>query len=287
MRITTFWMNQSGLNSLRKASAALARAQQEATTGKRVGTVSDDPLDAGQIMQLDGQLRDIDRYRRNGTWGTTRMSTEDTVLTSVRSLAEKAKRIAVSTASLPVTDPARIEAVAQIQQLKDQIISLGNTKVGQEYLFSGSRSTHPAFLPGGMYMGDGTVRQVEIDNGMMVDTTDTGAIFVPALAAIDRVEQQLQTGTTEDISAAIGQLADANTGILQAQTALGSRMAEISDMATQLATRASKTADRRDSLQNVDSATAAVNLTSAQTALQQAYAVVAKVLSINIMDYLK
>jgi flagellar hook-associated protein 3 FlgL len=287
MRITTRWLQQSALGNLRKGTAALAKAQKEASTGRRVDTVSDDPLDAGHIMQMNAQLRDIDRYRRNGNWATARMATEDTVLTGVRTLLDKAVRIATTAASLPATDPARMEAATQIQQLREQVISLGNTKVGQEYLFAGGRSTNPAFLASGMFLGDGTIRQVEIDDGVRVDTADSGSVLVPALNALNRLGHELQTGTTTAVTAAVGDLIDSNTGVLRVQTALGSRMSEVSEQAARLLIRASKTAERRDTLRSIDSAEAAVNLTSAQTALQQAYATVVKVLSINIIDYLR
>ncbi len=195
MRITTRWLQQSGLISLRRGTAALARAQDEAASGRRVRTVSDDPLDAARILRLDAELRDVDRYRRNGSWANARMATEDTVLTQVRDLLDQARRIGVAAANLPAGDPGRQSAIQQIQLLKDQIVSLGNTRIGEEYLFAGAQGTSPAFLPDGTYAGDGTVRRAEADGGVLIETTDTGdRLLGDSFAALDGLSQQLATG---------------------------------------------------------------------------------------------
>lgn len=288
MRVTTRWLQQSALLNLRRGTSQLARAQAEASTGQRVRTVSDAPLDAGQVMRLDGELRDIERYRRNGTWATTRMAAEDTVLTHARELLDQARKIAIAAAPLPAGDPARVDAAAQVDRLREQVIALGNTRMGQDYLFGGGRSTSPPFLPGGAYVGDGTVRRAEVDAGVVLDTTDTGSrVFGDALAGLSDLANGLRLGDTGDVQARVGVLSDAADGMLQVQTALGGRMKQIADTATRLAVRASRTADQRDTIRDVDPAEAAVNLTAAQTALQQAYAVVSKVLSVNLLDYFR
>ena len=288
MRISSQMIQQGALRSLRRGTAALSQAQQEAATGQRVRTVSDDPVDAGQIMRLDAQLRDISRYQRNGTWATTRMSVEDTVITNLRDLLQDAEKLGTSAASLPVGDPGRQSAIAAIQTLKNEILALANTKVGEEYLFAGGNSTSPAFLPDGTYAGDSTARSTEIDAGATIQTTDTGdRVFSGAFAALDGLLAQLRTGDTAGVQGAAAAVSSASTQALSVQSTLGARMSQIKDVATALARTAVSVANQRDGLRNVDSAEAAVKLTTAQTALQQAYAVVSKVLSVNLVDYLK
>jgi flagellar hook-associated protein 3 FlgL len=288
MRISSQMIQQGALRSLRRGTAALSKAQQEAVTGQRVRTVSDDPVDAGQIMRLDAQLRDISRYQRNGTWAMTRMSVEDAVITNLRELLQKAQKLGTAAASLPAGDPVRQATITDLQNLKTEILSLANTRVGAEYLFAGGNSTAPAFLPDGTYAGDSTARSTEINAGVALQTADTGdRLFGDSLAAIDVLLAQMQTGDAAGIQAAAGAVSSASIQVLTIQTTLGARMSEIQDVATALARTSVRVADQRDQLRSVDSAEAAVKLSTAQTALQQAYAVVSKVLSINLIDYLK
>jgi len=279
-------IQQGALRSLQSSTRALSLAQQESVTGKRVRTVSDDPVDAGRIMRLDAQLRDVSRYQRNGTWATTRMSVEDTVLTNLRNLLKQARSLATSAASLPADDPVRQSALQEVASLRDEIVSLGNTRVGTEYLFAGGRSTSPAFLDDGTYAGDTTVRATEIDAGMTIGTADTGdAVFGDALAALDQLATQLGSGDAAGIQAAGVAVSISSTKALTLQTSLGARMRTVSTIAKSLSNTEAKLADRRDSLRNADTTEAALKLTTAQTALQQAYSVVSKVLSVNLLDY--
>ena len=97
----------------------------------------------------------------------------------------------------------------------------------------------------------------------------------------------MRTGDTAGVQGAAAAVSSASTQALSVQSTLGARMSQIKDVATALARTAVSVANQRDGLRNVDSAEAAVKLTTAQTALQQAYAVVSKVLSVNLVDYLK
>ncbi len=224
--------------------------------------------------------------RRLGTWATTRMSVEDTVLTNLRNLLKQARSLATSAASLPADDPVRQSALQEVASLRDEIVSLGNTRVGTEYLFAGGRSTSPAFLDDGTYAGDTTVRATEIDAGMTIGTADTGdAVFGDALAALDQLATQLGSGDAAGIQAAGVAVSISSTKALTLQTSLGARMRTVSTIAKSLSNTEAKLADRRDSLRNADTTEAALKLTTAQTALQQAYSVVSKVLSVNLLDY--
>ena len=41
---------------------------------RKISTLSDNPVDASQVMQLNSHLRDIDQYRRNASNATTKMN---------------------------------------------------------------------------------------------------------------------------------------------------------------------------------------------------------------------
>src|SRR6185503_12387067 len=96
MRISSSMLQKNALSGLGRSLADLARAQQDAATGRRVRTASDDPVDAAQIMRLDAHLRDVDQFRRNATAATTRLSAEDVVLTSARELLARARNLALT-----------------------------------------------------------------------------------------------------------------------------------------------------------------------------------------------
>ncbi len=288
MRITNQMLQRSLTSGLRGRLQALERAAAEAATGRRVRSVSDDPIDASQVMRLEAQARDIEQYRRNGTFATTRLSAEDIALSSVLKSLRDAKDLAATTTSSDPSDPGRVAALAAVRQLKTQLVALGNTRVGNEYLFGGAQSTTPPFQADGTYVGDDTLRQVQIGDGVgLALNHEGGALFGGAMAAIDDLMTALQTGTPDDISATARDLESATQTIMRAQAETGSRLSEIEDSGVRLAKLQSHLLERRDTLVSVDPAEAIVRLQQEQAALERAYATIGRVMQATLTEYLR
>jgi flagellar hook-associated protein 3 FlgL len=288
MRITNLMIQKNLMSGLRGRMTAIAKASSEATTGHRVNTVSDDPVDASQIMRMQAQINDIQQYTRNGTFATTKLSVEDTAISSLRDTLTKAKNLAMATTAANPSDPARVAALAEAQTLKEQLVSLGNTRVGDQYIFGGDNSTTPPFQSNGTYVGDTGTQQVEITSGVKVSLTHAGQpLFTDAIASINNLITQLQTGTPAQVGASVSNVESAMQTALQTQAEVGSRMQDVKNAGTQLAAQSSAILDRRDALMNVDPASAIVSLQQEQGALERAYAVIGRVMQASLTDYLK
>ena len=280
-------MIQNALRGLRLNLEVMARAQQEAVTGRRVTRISDAPMDAAKIMQIDAQLGDLDQYRRNGVTAGVRLTTEDSVLTTVHDLVIRAKALAVSAMAVGPDDPSRQAALAELAQIHEQIVSHGNTKLGNEYIFGGGQTGLPPFDAEGTYTGDGDTRRVEIDEGITTETNHTGdPLFTDVLRGLDELSTSLMSGTRESIQDAIGKLDDAGIQVLTAQTEVGVREQVIRDVSTRMTKRAAYLLDQIGGLRDADPTEAAVNVAAAQAALERAYSVVGKTLSTDILKYL-
>jgi flagellar hook-associated protein 3 FlgL len=288
MRITNLMIQKNLMSNLRGRMNALAKASTEASTGHRVNTISDDPVNASLVMRMQSQVNDIGQFRRNGAFATTKLSVEDVAISSLRDTLSRAKELAMSTTASSPGDPTRQAALNQAQTFKDQLVALGNTRVGEQYIFGGDYSTAPPFQSNGTYVGDAREQQVEITPGVKVSTTHAGSpLFSDAIAAINNLVSQLGAGTPADISASISNLESAMQTALQTQAEVGSRMQDVKNAGTQLATQSSALLDRRDALMNVDPAQAIVAMQLELGALERAYAIIGRVMQTTLNDYLK
>jgi flagellar hook-associated protein 3 FlgL len=288
MRITNLMIQKNLMSGLRGRMTAIAKASSEASTGHRVNTVSDDPVDAAQIMRMQAQVGDIQQYQRNGIYATTKLSVEDTAISSLRATLATAKGIAMATTSADPNDPSRKAALNQALTLRDQLVSLGNTKVGDQYIFGGDNSTTPPFQSNGNYVGNTGSQQVEITSGVTMPTTHAGQpLFTDPIASVNELILQLQSGTPDQIGASVTTLEASMQTALQTQSDVGARMQAVKDTGTQLAAQSSALLDRRDALMDVDPAQAIVALQQEQGALTQAYAVIGRVMQTTLTDYLK
>jgi flagellar hook-associated protein 3 FlgL len=287
MRITHDMILQNALRGVGRNLEALHRAQEEAVTGRRIHRVSDHPLDASTLMRLDSQLQAVEGYRRAGIQANTRLAVEEAVLTSVEDMVGRVKVLAVE-ASSTEDDGLREAAVEEIRELKRQIIALGNTVVGGRYIFGGGRTDTPPFLEDGSYAGDGNVHEVEIGEGFRVSTNHTGdEILSGVIDALDGLADGLESGAGDSVEAALSDLEEARQGVLRGLGEIGSRMLQIEETEDHLIARSSGLLDHRSEIQDADAAESALKLSQAQATLEQSYAALARVLSTNILQFLR
>lgn len=288
MRISTSMLYQNAMRSLRTTLSTLNRAQEQATSGRRVATVSDDPGDAAQIMRMDTNLREIEQFRRNMASASTRMSTEEVVLKTARELVARARDLAIGAQSADPADPQRQAALAEVGRIRDQLVSLGNTRIGTEYLFAGAKTTTAPFLADGSYLGDTIVRTAEIDEGVTLAVNHTGdQVFSAAFSAVDDLANELAVGTPGTIADTVAGLNATDQTLLAAQTEMGARLLEIRSTTDHLARRATNLVDRREQIRDVDPAEAILKVVSTQNALERAYAAIGRVLSTDFLQFLR
>ena len=286
MRISDRMTQLNTMAGLRANLARLNEAQRQAASGKRIERVSDDPVDAAQVLSMQGQLGNIEQYKRNATSATTRLATEDTVLKGARDLLARARALAMTVNATSPTDPTRVAALQQLAVMQDEMVSLANTAIGSDRLFGGGAIT-PPFQPDGTYLGGTAVHDSRIDDNVSVPSSHTGVIFAATFQVFDQLKTALQTGTPADIAATVTPLSDAEQGLLANQAESGGRQQQINETLKQLGSRQQTLIDRMQALTDVDPAESLLKVSAATQALERAYAVAQKTLSISFLDYMK
>jgi flagellin-like hook-associated protein FlgL len=107
------------------------------------------------------------------------------------------------------------------------------------------------------------------------------------MQGLDDLVTQLGSGSSAQVQSAMNALTDAETAMRTAQAETGARMGAMKDLAANQNSSVLQMQDARSALADADPAQAVVELQSAQTALEQAYSVTSKVLSMNLLDFLK
>ena len=288
MRITTSYLYSSALRGLRRNQAQLDRAQAELASGRKIIIASDNPTDSVTATRLASNIEDIAQYQRNGLMASTRLETEGAAMEAVAGLLEQAQDIAKGASTLEPDDPGRQAAATAIAELRLQVISIANTKVGDEYLFGGTLSGTPPFDESGVYQGSSESRSIEVDEGVYVTTNIPGdPIFTGLIESMSSLNLAISSGDSGGITRATGGLEAAAQTLERARTENGLRQTRLDSIATTLAQRAVGLGDRRDTLLNADPTAAALEAVAAQDALDRAYAAVAKVLESSILQYLR
>jgi flagellar hook-associated protein 3 FlgL len=301
MRITSNMIAAQQMTALQSNISLLQQANEQVTTGKRINQASDDPAASMSVMKTGSSLRALEQYQTNVKRASDRLDLEDQVLSQIGDLVTRAKELGVAQSNSTASDSTRAIANDEIKQLFQQIVDLGNTKFGGEYLFGGDQSSTAPFSASGSgatldYTSTDPQgqRSINIGDGQTVAPThdgkqvfiDTG-VFDAMKSIASSLDSTSPTYGVAGIQAAMNKLDaafDSVQGVVGDTGALGTRL----DTAGQNldALKANLTTFKSD-LEEVDVETAMTTLTNRQLAYQAALLATAKVTGLSLVDYLK
>jgi len=178
MRVTNKMMTDNMAVNLSRQIQQLYEKQKMISSGKKIHSPSDDPIAAGKVLDYRKTLASIEQYQHNITLGKTRLELGETVLDEAYEQLNTAINLATDEASGHLdTRPTTLE---EIKALREQIAHLANSKLGDNYLYSGHQTDTVPFshrikingaVPGDIVFGlatDATDALIEIR-----DATDT------------------------------------------------------------------------------------------------------------------
>jgi flagellar hook-associated protein 3 FlgL len=184
VRFDPLYLNNA-ITSLDQASALQQQLTNELSSGKRVNSLADDPVAAGENVLLASQLQMNDSFSQTETSVVGRLQVADSTLGSVVSQLTQAVSLAMqgNNGTLNASDLQSI--ASQLSGIRDEVVSLANTTYMGTYLFSGSKgntapfSLNTSVTPNTVtYNGDSVVSYVMTPNGQQIQTNVPGnAIF--------------------------------------------------------------------------------------------------------------
>lgn len=180
MRLSTSWMYQQSLATMLNQQSALAATQNQVTTGVRINVASDDPAGAGQVVSLNHVIAANAQYSTNIDSATTRLNTEASTLSSVNSVLDTARTLALQAVNGTLADSDRKSIASQLSQIRDQLVQLANTSDSNgNALFAGTSTTHAPFQVGAngvvSYAGNDDAQHASVGSGLQIVTGDAGS----------------------------------------------------------------------------------------------------------------
>jgi flagellar hook-associated protein 3 FlgL len=291
-------ISSSVISDIQTSDRNLQTALQQLSSGQRVSMPSDDPAASAAYLQLQAQSANIDQYTTNAGSALSQAQSADSVVSSVVSLLNQAITLGTEGAN-GTTSASNREAIAtNVQGLLSNVVSLANTTFQGISLFGGTVSGKPAFTAdansptGYTYNGNSGVNQISVGDSLTVQANIPGnTLFTNAngsvLGALSSLATALKSGTSADIGTATAAVTTALNFVTQQHVVYGNAINQLNAQETYLASDKVTLTSRETSLVGIDTATAAENLSQAETSNTAILTAAAKVLQNNLLDYLK
>lgn len=285
------------LSDLQQSQTALNTALQQVATGRSVNVPSDNPTASAAMVQNTIETGEVDQYTQNVSTVLSGVETASSVLSNVVTALTQAVSLGTEGAN-GTNSASNMEAIAtQVQGVLATVVSAANTSVAGSYLFSGTGTTIPftadaSSATGYTYNGNSEATSVAVGDNLSVQVNMPGSdIFSSTsnnvLGALSSLVSALQSGNTSSIETATNDVSSAISYIGQQQSFYGNAESELNSQETFLQQDTVSLATQASNLVGINMATAATNLSQAETDNSAALAATAKVLPNTLLNYLQ
>lgn len=289
MRITNNMMTATVKRNLFRQSEQLARKQETMASGKRINRPSDDPLGFGKVLDYRKTIASLDQYTRNIQNAKNRVEFVETTLSGVQELMRDAKNWAVNQSGSEAMD--REAAITSVRNIREQILQLGNSKMGNVYVFSGFQSLTPPFAADGTYNGDdGYYSVMAADNMEMKVEADGSRIFQGAEDVFDALDQLLTGLETDDVTLIRDQIDRFDQAKEQVQMVVaesGARYQQLELMAQQSARLKLTFEEMLDSTEKANMEETIIDFKNQELAYELSLNAAARIIQPTLMNFLK
>jgi flagellar hook-associated protein 3 FlgL len=287
---------RDGLSAINTASSALAKAQQQVASGRRINGASDDPRGTQLAIAERATMGAIDAYTKTSDAAAVRLASADSVLTAIGDKLTSAMTTALSAQGTQATDASRAASAQALRSLRDALVGDINTTFNGNYLFSGTNSTTQTYAQvGGVwtYQGDTATAQVEVESGRTVSISFNGQAIAQGgdstdvFTALDDLADAVAAGDSDGISTGLAALQRAFDRAQRAQGLLGADEQSVDAATARLSTLRTASESRRSKLEDANMAEAITRLTQADSAYQAALGAVSTAERQSLLDYLR
>ncbi len=248
MRISSSYLYQQNVTQMNNLMSNLAKTQQQASSGNRVLTASDDPAAAAQMLEIGKMKTANTQFASNRQNAKSTLSLVDGSLSSASNLLASVKTLAIQAGNGALDDDQRNGLAMRLRGDISQLQSLANSTDGTgKYLFAGYQASTQPFVQDPStgvisYQGDQGQQTIEVTQdhqmatgipGQTVFGSGDSDVFKNLTALANQLSTSMakypggNTQFTADLLKSSGQIDTALTRVTTLQTMVGSNMNEL------------------------------------------------------------
>ncbi|MEC0271748.1 MULTISPECIES: flagellar hook-associated protein FlgL [Peribacillus] len=292
MRVTQSMLTNNMLSNLSNSYEKMSKLQEQVSSQKKFSKPSDNPVAAMMGMGYRANLNQIGQYQSNIAEATNWIDSTDDAISESVSAMQRIRELTVQGSNGTYEGEQLKTITEEIKQLKEHLITLGDTQIGGKYIFNGQdTNVRPSSVKdgnGNTVYGTGDIN-LEVFSGISLKiNTDGSKIFGAALAAggsIDQTIEALENGG--DVSATLEGLDATINTFLGMQAQVGARQNRIELMTDRLKQQEVFATEILSKNEDVDIEKAIMDLTTQESVHSAALSIGAKIMQPSLLDFLR
>ena len=293
-RITHQTIARQAISDMQRNLRGVEEKRSQLVSGRRLSRSSDDPVSVARTLGFQNRLAEIKQHTRNSNQILARLNQTESVLDGTNETLMQLKQLALQYGSATVSPRDRLNAVEQIQQIKQQVIQFANTKSGNQYIFAGSKTTTRPFEDEGdkvRYRGNNKEVSVEIGENQTIPVNIPGTqVFNTSQTGIFQMltdfTKALEQDNIGEIQEIVGRIENFSETVLTGRAINAARTQRVEFSREGHFDDEFNTIQSLSDIQGTDMARAATELVNQQTAYQAALVSTARVIQPSLLSVL-
>lgn len=298
MRVPTFAATATVTSQIAKLSERQTQLQDQIASGQRIKLPGDDPAAVGRLLTMEAEKRRVAQFERNADVALELSQATYANLSSLKDLSDRAGELALlGTGTLG--EEATSAYAAEIDQLIEQAVKVGNGRLRDDYLFAGTALDSEPYtvtrdadgkITAVAYAGNTDARTLSLAEQSSVTIGTSGTTnqaigdFINTLVTL---RDAMKTNDRGALDTAIAGLETGEDALVDAIGTSGAAEMRIEVSKNQLTSRSSELERLVSAEADADLPSTVVKLSQATTAYEAALASASRILNLSILDYLK
>lgn len=297
LRVTQGMLNTQLLRNLNGNMGRMEKLQDQLSTGRRINKPSDDPVGISFSMRYRSELAANDQYQRNVDATVSFLDYSDTMLGQMGQVMQRGRELAVEASNGTNSSEALNAIKTEIDQLYNQLVTIGNSQFNGKYVFNGQITDKAPFPDpdnAANAVTDNGEIKFEIGAGVQIPMNKTSTEVFGQSGDSNNVFQifkdlsaALKSGDSTEIQNSIARIDDRMSKVLGARSDIGAKtnriqLAEdrLEDIGVNLQSLQSKTED-------ADMSLVITNLKMEENVYQASLSAGSKVIVPTLVDFLR
>lgn len=290
MRVTQSMLSGNMLRNLSNSYAKMGKLQNQVDTGKKVNRPSDDPVVAMKGIGYRTALDKVEQFQRNIGEANAWLDTSDDTLDKVGSAMQRANELVIKAANETNTEEDRLKIQSELDQLREHIQDLANTKIGDKYIFSGTKTTTPLYDSTTGYPPLDPTKTSAFEKDVEIEVFDGITLKVNTNAIvlfenIDKMFQDIKDGTV-DYGTAIGTIDTQMNDLLTTRANIGARQNRVELMDNRLQSQEVIATKQMSENEDIDYEKTITDLITQESIHSAALSIGSRIIQPTLVDFL-
>lgn len=299
IRMTSNMMSSTLLGNLNRNLYNMDNLEQQISSGRKINKPSDDPVGVTYALRYRSQLAGNEQFQRATDTAQSWLDETDSQMGSAGDVMTRLKELMVQSSTGTYSDSDMLSAANEVEQLKKQLVDIGNSKLGGKFIFNGQQyGSIPYPTAAGtdysQVQTDNTAVQYVIGENIQFQINTTGNDFFGmagdadnVFAVMDRVVSAMKSGDSAGIGAEMGAVESRTNKMIAFRSEVGARTNRVELVNNRLLDQEMNTTTLLSKTEDLDVAEALIKATSAQTVYEAALKSSANIMNTSLIDFMR